>query len=149
VLPDAAIVSAAVADPADARALLTLPVYSGRANRRLADVWMGALQEARASTDLPPTSAAPDGPPPPNRWADKNPDAATRLAAARTVMAALSAEHNIPVENLLTPDLVRRLAWDPPAEITADAIGDILRGQGAREWQIFLAAGPLAAALAP
>lgn len=149
VLPDAAIVSAAVADPADTRALLALPVYSGRANRRLADVWMGALQDARASTDLPPTSAAPEGPPPANRWADKNPDAATRLAAARTVMAALSAEHNIPVENLLTPDLVRRLAWDPPAQLTADSVGEVLRGQSAREWQIFLAADPLATALTP
>ncbi|WP_222853308.1 HRDC domain-containing protein [Fodinicola acaciae] len=147
VLPDAAIISAAIADPADVRGLLALPVFSGRANRRLVDVWMTALEEARASTDLPPTSAAPEGPPPPNRWADKNPDAAGRLTAARAVMAELSAEHNIPVENLLTPDLVRRLAWDPPQPLTGDAVGEVLRGQGAREWQILLAADRLAAAL--
>jgi ribonuclease D len=151
VLPDSAIVSAAIADPADTKTLLTLPIFAGRANRRLADRWMGALIAAResAADQLPPISAPPDGPPPPNRWADKNPDAAARLTAARTVMTALSEQHSTPVENLLTPDIVRRLAWDPPSPASADAVADVLRSHGAREWQISLAAAPLAATLSP
>ncbi|WP_448629307.1 hypothetical protein [Cellulomonas soli] len=54
-----------------------------------------------------------DAPPPPRAWADRDPAAAARLAAAREAVAALSAEHTVPVENLLQPDLLRRLCWSP------------------------------------
>ena len=42
----------------------------------------------------------------------------------------------MPVENLLTPDHLRRVAWSPPAEPTAEAIGAELAALGARPWQI-------------
>jgi ribonuclease D len=51
------------------------------------------------------------------------------------------------VENLLSPDLVRRLAWAPPAEVTAEEVGAVLAAGGARHWQIALAAPLLAEAL--
>jgi ribonuclease D len=62
-------------------------------------------------------------------------------------MAALADEHRIPVENLLTPDLLRRLAWSPPGTDPA-TVGDYLRAGGAREWQIALAVERLASAMA-
>ena len=46
--------------------------------------------------------------------AGKDPVAAARLAAVREALTAMAAEHELPVENLLTPDYVRRLAWRPP-----------------------------------
>ena len=47
ILPDAAIVVAAEADPADERALLGLPGFAGRSVRRLARTWLAALRQAR------------------------------------------------------------------------------------------------------
>jgi len=42
----------------------------------------------------------------------------------------------MPTENLLTPETLRRLAWAPPAELTADSVGAALAELGARPWQI-------------
>jgi ribonuclease D len=78
------------------------------------------------------------------RWADREPDAAARLAAARTAIAALGEERSVPVENLLQPDLLRRLCWSPPAD--GDVAG-ALRTGGARPWQIDLLAPLLEPAL--
>lgn len=41
----------------------------------------------------------------------------------------------MPTENLLKPDMLRRLAWTPPA-LTTDAVASALAGLGARPWQI-------------
>ena len=73
-----------------------------------------------------------------------------RRRAAGRVRAALSAlaeEHRLPVENLLTPDLVRRVTWEPPAPGDAEAVGAALLAGGARPWQVGLTAGVIAAAL--
>jgi ribonuclease D len=140
VLPDAAMVSAVQADPQSEAALMELPVFRGRANRKLAGTWFGALVRGRAMTEaeLPPHSRPGEGPPPVNRWADRDPAAATRLQHARTALAALSAQHAVPVENLLSPDLVRRLMWAPPEPRDATTVAEALRAGGAREWQVEL-----------
>lgn len=149
VLADSAIVAAAQADPSDERALLALPVYSGRATRRLARTWLAALEQARALPEdqLPAPAVAGEGPPPAHRWSERDPAAAARLARARQEIVAIGAEHDLPPENLLSPDSVRRLAWAPPEEITLDTVAAALRTSGAREWQIALTAEPLAEAL--
>jgi ribonuclease D len=149
VLPDAAMVSAVQADPASESALLELPVFRGRANRRLVTTWFGALARGRAlpESELPLHSRPGDGPPPVNRWADRDPAAATRLQAARTALAALAEQHTLPVENLLSPDLVRRLMWTPPEPRSAAAVAAALREGGAREWQVELTTAPLTDAL--
>jgi len=143
VLPDAAIVEAAVAAPASPAALAALPVFRGRSQRRLTSYWYDALaQAARLDADALPKATAPsDGPPPVARWADRDPAAAARLSAARAGIATLSEQWSIPAENLLQPDLLRRVCWSPPVD------GDVaaaLREGGAREWQISLIAPLLA-----
>ena len=140
VLPDAAMVSAVQADPRTEAALLELPVFRGRANRKLVGTWYGALARGRElpESELPPHSRSGDGPPPVNRWADRDPAAHTRLQAARAGLAELAAAHALPVENLLSPDLVRRLMWTPPGPRDADTVAATLRAGGAREWQVEL-----------
>jgi ribonuclease D len=149
VLPDAAIIAAAAADPADQRELLGLPGFSGRSVRRLARTWLGALQRAR---DLPdhalPTTPVYDGPPPPHRWAERDPAAAERLARCRAVVTETASAHTLPPENLISPEYVRRLAWEPPADLTPQAVARALRASGARAWQVDLLAGGLADGLA-
>jgi ribonuclease D len=148
VLPDAAIIAAAELDPKDERTLLTVTGFGGRSVRRLARTWLDALAEARElPDDALPVAAAVDGPPPPHRWAERDPVAAARLARCRAVVTGTAAEHKLPPENLITPDHVRRLAWTPPEEITPETVAATLRGFGARAWQVTLIAGDLAAAL--
>jgi ribonuclease D len=139
VLPDAAIVDAAVTEPASPGALAALPVFRGRSQRRLTSYWYAALaQAARLDPDALPAPTAPaDGPPPVARWADRDPAAAARLSAARAGIAALSEEWSIPAENLLQPDLLRRVCWSPPED--GDVAG-ALRAGGARPWQVQLVA---------
>jgi ribonuclease D len=150
VLPDAAMVSAVQADPKSEGALLELPVFRGRANRKLVGTWFGALTRGRAlpETELPPHSKPGDGPPPVNRWADRDPAAAARLKAARAALAELSEQWSVPVENVLSPDLVRRLMWSPPQPADAVAVAAALRAGGAREWQVELTGELLTAAIA-
>jgi ribonuclease D len=150
VLPDAAIVSAVQADPKTEGALLELPVFRGRANRKLVNTWFGALNRGRELPEdqLPPHSRPGDGPPPVNRWGDRDPAAAARLKAARAALAQVSEQWSVPVENLLSPDLVRRLMWAPPRPADAAAVAEVLRAGGAREWQVELTGGLLTEAIA-
>jgi len=148
VLPDAAIVDAATNAPTTAEALAALPVFRGRAQRRLTAYWFSAVAQAGRldAAELPRAAAPSDGPPPVARWADRDPAAAARLAAARAAVASVSEERSVPVENLLQPDLLRRLCWSPPAD------GDLpaaLRKGGARDWQVELLAPLLEPVLHP
>ncbi|CCG04146.1 HRDC domain-containing protein [Blastococcus saxobsidens] len=140
VLPDSAMVAAVQADPKNEGALLELPVFRGRANRRMVAHWFTALARGKAQPDdeLPLHSKPGDGPPPVNRWADRDPAAAARLQVARAGLAELSEKHAVPVENIVSPDLVRRIMWSPPRPRDAAAVTDALRDGGAREWQIEL-----------
>jgi ribonuclease D len=150
VLPDSAIVAAAVADPRSADDLARVPVFGGRQQLRQLRRWYRALADARAlpESELPLSAVPSDAPPPASRWADRDPDAAARLAAARAALAALSERHAVPVENLLSPELVRRLSWQPPADTSPEGVGAALAAGGARGWQVGLTAEPLSAALA-
>jgi ribonuclease D len=150
VLPDRAIVEAALTMPATAEALGALPVFSGRSTRRSVDTWFAAIEEARTlrEADLPPTHLPATGPPPARSWADRDPVAAARLAALRAAVGAVADKNNLPTENLLSPDSLRRFAWAPPEDVSRDGIALALAELGARRWQVGLTAGPIAEALA-
>jgi ribonuclease D len=150
VLPDAAIIAAALGMPADPEALGALPGFGQRQNRKQLAHWQAAVDRARELPDdrLPAQTLPPTGPPPPRAWADKDPDAAERLTAARAAVTARAEELNLPQENLITPDTVRRVCWEPPSEPTEAAVADALRSHGAREWQVAQTAPLLALALA-
>lgn len=149
ILPDTAIVAAVTAAPKTPAELMALPVFGGRSTRRHVDTWFGALQSATAlpEDELPLPAPTGDGPPAANRWAERDPVAAKRLARARGAVGALAEELKMPPENLVQPEAVRRLAWTPPAEITPESVAEALRSNGARAWQVERVAGPLAEAL--
>ena len=50
-------------------------------------------------------------------------------------------------ENLLAPQLVRALAWEPPEPISVDTVEAVLTSGGARPWQVELTVAPLTEAL--
>lgn len=147
VLPDYAIVAAAQAMPRTVDQLTALASFSGKGARRRAALWQQAIDRGLAvPSDELPSVRGPrtDAPPPPRAWPDRDPAAAARLLAARNVVAGLSVEHHIPVENLLQPDLLRRLCWSPPATLDAASISAVLTAGGARAWQVDLLAARLA-----
>ena len=104
------------------------------------------IAAARDLEDLPPLHLATNAPPPPRVWADRDPEAAARLATARPLLQEKAEELKLPLENLLTPDFLRRVAWRPPAEVTEESISAELRTLGARQWQVELAAPLIAEA---
>jgi len=151
ILPDSAIIDAALADPKTVDDLVALPVFGGRNQRRSAAMWLAALEAARENRHPPEDSEPPNGPPPAARWARRKPEAAARLDAARAGLAQVSERVTVPVENLISPDLVRRLCWDweGAPEDPVSAVDAFLRAGQARDWQRELVDPVLAAAVSP
>ncbi|MEU3839641.1 ribonuclease D [Streptomyces sp. NPDC028635] len=149
VLSDAAIVEAALALPSNVHALAALSGFGHRVGRRQLEQWQAAVDRAKAlpEAELPQQGQPVTGPPPPRAWAEKDPAAAARLSAAKAGVSALAERLNLPQENLITPDTVRRVCWEPPKAVDADAVAAALAGHGARAWQVELVTPVLVAAL--
>ncbi|MFJ3892486.1 HRDC domain-containing protein [Streptomyces sp. NPDC090083] len=138
VLSDAAIVEAALSLPVDVQALAALNGFGHRMGRRQLEQWQVAVDRAKTLPDsaLPQPGQPVTGPPPPRAWADKDPEAAARLSAARAAVSAVAEGLNMPQENLITPDTVRRVCWEPPKNLDVASVGAALSGYGARAWQV-------------
>lgn len=134
-VPDRSLIAAVLANPQSKQALAGVKDFQGRASRTQLDRWWQAFVDGRATEELPRERVASDALPPPRAWSDRNPEADARLKAARPVIEATAEELGMPTENLLTPDYLRRVAWDVPGT-TPEAIGDALAALGARPWQI-------------
>ncbi len=152
-IPDSAVVAAATAMPNNRGAMMSTPGFHGRGASRFASTWLAAIKTAAEmdEADLPSRTPRGDGPPAPRAWAEKSPVAARRLELARAAISALAEQHDLPAENLLTPDHLRRAMWEPPAtrepvELLERLI-DQLTALGSRSWQIGLTAPALATAV--
>jgi ribonuclease D len=135
-VPDLSLTAAARVLPATKRDLAALKEFNGRASRTQLDRWWAAIEAGLATTELPVLRPPGESVPPPRVWSDKNPEADKRLKTARAAVTAKSESLNIPVENLLTPETLRRVAWTPPVPMSGDAVASALRELGARTWQV-------------
>lgn len=136
-VPDASLVAVARTLPKNRGELADLAEFSGRASRTQLTRWWSAVRRGLETDELPaprPTSQQPSLPPP-RAWGDRNPEADRRLRAARAALEEIAEQKNLPLENLLTPDFLRRVAWSPPDPTTADTVARALRDLGARSWQ--------------
>ena len=148
ILPDAAIINAATTDPKTVAELTALPVFGGSRQRSGAQVWLDALARARATDDPPEAREQLTGPPPVARWSKRKPEAAVRLEAARAGLAELSQRVSVPTENLISPEVVRRLCWDwQPVEDIEAVVDEFLRDAKVRPWQRELVVPVLTVAL--
>jgi len=134
-VPDRSLVAAVLGNPQSKSALAGIKDFQGRASRTQIDRWWQAIVDGRASEELPRERVPSDTLPPPRAWSDRNPEADARLKAARPVVEATAEELGMPTENLLTPEYLRRVAWDLPGT-TAEEIAAALAALGARPWQI-------------
>ncbi|QYM76164.1 HRDC domain-containing protein [Leucobacter luti] len=145
-IPDSSVVAAAAANPRSKGDLARIPNFKGRASRTEIDRWWKAILVGKTTGNLPGSKPRdPDAIPHHRGWGQRNPEAAERLVAARAAVEAEAERQGIPIENLLTPDHLRRLVWRPPADRSAESIALRLKELGAREWQLGIVAPILAA----
>lgn len=135
-VPDASLLAVARSLPSTRRALADLREFNGRASRTELDRWWTAVERGLTTSDLPAVRVPTDAPPPPRAWAARNPEADARLRIAKAAVTELAEQMEMPVENLLTPDHLRRVAWTPPSDPSAEGIGEALLALGARQWQV-------------
>jgi ribonuclease D len=145
ILPDAAITELAAHRNPDRATLRKIPAFSRRQARRTEATWLAALEAVAQmpDSDLPPMHIPNDGPPQSRVWPAKNPGAAARLAAVRGELLTIAERYELPMENLITPDHLRRLAWRPPSPLTYESVDRVLASLGARPWQRELTVGAI------
>lgn len=146
IVPDGALVALAQAMPTSRSAMVATKGFNGRFSRSEAERWWQAVEAGR-HTDAVPNVRAPkeDSLPQPRNWASRNPAADLRLKASKEAVAELATVMRLPVENLLTPDTLRRLCWSPPSNDPAE-IAVALAELGARPWQVDACAETIAEA---
>jgi ribonuclease D len=135
-VPDSSLVAAAKAMPATRQELAALREFSGRASRSELSRWWAAIEVGKAAEDVPVLRVPGDVIPPPRAWSERNPEADRRLKLARSAVGEIAGERSIPVENLLTPELLRRVSWSPPQPLDEPALRSVLADLGARDWQL-------------
>ncbi|MEY2816510.1 MAG: hypothetical protein RJA78_1086 [Actinomycetota bacterium] len=147
-IPDAAIIAVVKALPKSKSELASLRTFTGKASRTFLDIWWDAYTQGSSSKDLVELRIKSSGIPNHRNWPQKFPEANARLLAAKAVIAELSTGMNVPPENILSPDTMRAICFEPPMDLTTESISDFLRSKQARNWQIEAVAEGFAVALA-
>jgi ribonuclease D len=154
-LNDSAIVELAIAVPTNKKEFEKCLRLLGLRARWLENLqlWLDSIAAAVALPEdqWPTMRTNADTLPPIKLWRDKFPEKFAPLSHARAAIELIAQENQIPVENLITPEHVRRVCWKPPVGATStlsvSEVEKALTELGARQWQIDLVAPALAAAL--
>jgi ribonuclease D len=145
-LNDSAIVELAMNPPTNKREFdkVLRPIGLRARWKENLDIWLAAIASAVAlpETDYPEMRAAGDSMPPTKIWKDRFPEKYAPFTHARAAVEARAAELNIPVENLISPEVIRKLVWKLSPDVAKDAIE-----LGARPWQVAEIADLVSAAL--
>ncbi len=136
-VPDASLVEAAKSNSRTRAELAANRKFAGRASRSYLDTWWAAIQAGQASRDLPPVRVAATGIPSHRSWPQRYPEADARLKAVREALTQLAEVLNLPLENLVSPEVVRQVCWSPEIE-SIEALENQLARHGARAWQVKL-----------
>jgi ribonuclease D len=142
-IPDSSIVAAVKANPKSRSELSSLRTFAGRASRSFIDTWWSAIEEGGATKNLVELRLKSVGIPNHRNWPQKFPKAHARLLASKELLSKLSEEAKIPQENILNPELLRKICFEPPENISVDSVGKDLASRGVRQWQIDLVSSGL------
>jgi len=146
-IPDASIVAAVKEHPLSRSELASLKSFAGRASRTFIDTWWKAIEEGTSTRHLVEVRPKPTGIPNHRNWPQKFPKAHARLLSSKELIASISAEQEIPQENILNPEALRGICFEPPEELTLNSITKSLREKYVRQWQIDLVAEGLLVSL--
>lgn len=160
-LSDSVIVELAMKKPNDEASMRALPIMKERirnqVQREHLPLWWRVLSDAYtlAESEWPQMRAKGEALPPARIWRNKFPLAAIHLQNVRAGLTEVSLAKNIPVENIISPESVRKVVFDEGRERSFASklalegeVRERLREFGARDWQIELAAPAIARGLA-
>jgi ribonuclease D len=110
-----------------------------------APMWISSITTALALTEeqWPEAKSKSDSLPPIKLWRERFPEKYAPLSHARFNLQLRAEELSIPLENLISPELVRRICWAP----STTSVSEALIAMGARRWQAQIAAPILELAL--
>jgi len=134
-VPDASLVEASTAKHQNRAALAANRKFAGRASRTYIDTWWKAIERGQAARELPALRAPHDGIPNHRSWPQRFPEADARLKNVRAAVVSKADELSLPVENLISPDSIRQLCWQPIGYDEHNVRAQLL-DIGARPWQI-------------
>jgi ribonuclease D len=154
-LNDSAIVELAIAVPTNKKEFEKCLRPLGLRARWLENLqlWLDSIATAVSLPEdqWPTMRTNADTLPPIKLWREKFPEKFAPLSHARAAIELIAQENQIPLENLITPEHVRRVCWKPPigatTTLSVSEVEKALTELGARQWQIDLVAPALAAAL--
>ena len=159
-LSDAVISAMAQARLKNVDELMKLPEAKARIRNEIQkshiNLWFETYMRASSlpESDWPQLRSKSDSLPPVKIWRAKYPLAYARIMHARIRLNEIATANSIPVENLLTPEVARKITFDNGAEKSYDFSQSLvskvetqLRLNGAREWQIEKCAAALAQSL--
>jgi ribonuclease D len=115
--------------------------------------WLSATEAALNTPEdqWPPMKSGADTLPPLKLWRERFAEKYAPLTHARFAVESVAQELSIPAENLISPEIIRRLCWAPPADslqnLNVDAVCEAMLNLGARQWQVEVVAPLVAAAL--
>ena len=115
--------------------------------------WLSATEAALNTPEdqWPPMKSGADTLPPLKLWRERFADKYAPLTHARFAVETVAHELSIPAENLISPEIIRRICWAPPADslqnLNVDAVSEAMLNLGARHWQVEVVAPLVAAAL--
>ena len=129
-IPDRAIMAAVEKLPRSKQELAQNKLFQGRASRTMLDTWWTAVAES-PKLEIAESIANQDAIPHHKNWERRYPEAHIRLKHTREPLVEKAQELSLPVENLLTPDYLRRVCFFPEPDVAAQ-----LQNLGARAWQV-------------
>jgi ribonuclease D len=150
-LNDAVIIELARNKPKKREEFLDLPIVKMRIRNEIQisyiDRWLSVLNEAYRipEENWPEMRARGDSLPAPRIWREKFPIANAQLQHVRRNLTEISEKYSIPQENLLSPEILKRIIFNNGQESpTPDSpsarlnLVEVLGALGARKWQIDL-----------
>lgn len=103
--------------------------------------WFAIYEDALEADEdeLPPMRGSGTGLPAIKIWENKNPLGYARATHIRAKVNELATLIGMPPENLVSPEVIKRLCWnEPPTFELSSYIESTLRTAGARSWQVAL-----------
>jgi ribonuclease D len=154
-LNDAAIIEFAIHKPTNKKEAEKALRPIGMRARWLENLptWLSAIDAALNTPEdqWPPMKSGADTLPPIKLWRERFPEKYAPLTHARFAVETIAQELSIPTENLISPEIIRRICWAPPAAsatgVDVHAVSEAMAKLGARPWQIELVAPSVASAL--
>ena len=131
-IPDRSIMAAVNQLPSSKKDLAGNREFQGRASRSMLNEWWDAISNS-TSIEISEVELDPNHIPNHRSWEKRFPEAHVRLQAVRPLLTEKAFELGIAPEILLSPDTMRRVCFEPEADIKQQ-----LAELGARPWQIQL-----------